>query len=246
MEGADLSGTLGEFLLLPAAGGVFAGGASVETRDLRVSEGHGLGLVHDDVSARHVDLVAEDNGDAAVWVEDCPSFELSGTGTEIARNGLGGVVLVDSGAATIMDARVSQTVLVRRTFGETGTVELGAGLEFVRPGGPVVLRGVTLSRNEQVGLLVQLADTGTTDALMVDGVAVDGLGTAFGAVAQGGTVLPGWDAGIARDAVTLGNDAAPHPPLPVVRRLGPEALAADAAAVSADGLAAIIDPEPDA
>jgi hypothetical protein len=215
----------------------------VATARLDVSYGRNFGVLHDSVTARHVDLVANHNVEAGVWVQSCPSFELSGTASYIRSNGLGGIVAVDTGPMSVTGVEISHTDLLPSVFGETGRVDLGAGLSLVRPQGAVTLRDVTLTRNSQVGLLVQLGPGGTLDAMTIENIRVTGAGIQYGAVVQGGAAPAGWDAGIVRDPVTEMNDDHRSE---LLDRAGPLEAGNMPAAdrIAADGLNAVIDPDP--
>jgi hypothetical protein len=74
-------------------------------------------------------------------------------------------------------------------------------------------------------------------------VAVSGVGLQYGAVAQGGLVAAGWDAGIARDAVTAANDTARTTALDRAGSLDAGDMPAVDAVVDL-GLIGLIDPDP--
>jgi hypothetical protein len=241
LESLDLSDTFGETTPIPSYGGVFAGGARVDTSGLRVSGGANFGLLHDAADVRHADLVASDNRESGVWVQGCPSFAVDGA--TLLRNGMGGLVLVDTGDTTLRRMDSAETRLLPAVFGEIGRVDVGAGLEVVRPLGIVSLSESALSRNEQVGLLVQLDGGGTMDGFSFADVAVEGLDGQFGAVAQGGSVIPGWDTGITRDTTTALNDESRVGALDRVGSLGTADMPAVTDVVD-QGLVGVIDPDP--
>jgi len=237
----DLSGSLGDSTLIPAYGGVFTAGAAIDTTDLVASGGANFGLVHDNATARHVGLTANDNREAGVWVQSCPSFELHRA--ELLRNGLAGLLLVDTGDTLLENVRADETRLLPTVFGETGRVDVGAGIEIIRPRGTVTVVGSELHSNEQVGLLVQLDASATMGGISFADVAVSGSGLQYGAVAQGGLVVAGWDAGIARDAVTSANDTARTTTLDRAGSLDAGDMPAVDAVVDL-GLIGLIDPDP--
>jgi len=207
LEGVDLSGTLQGFRGMPAYAGVFTGGASIVTDAVTANGSEGLGLMHDDVTARHRGLTAVGNYEAGVWAQHCTTFELSGSGSTVSDNGFAGVVLVDSSDVTIADARVDASAAMVSTVGQWGAIEVGDGLHIVEPVGPITLRDLSLSGNERVGLLVDLQG-GSTDTLFIEGVVVSGSSGQLGALAQDGDVVEGWDASVTREDATLANDAA--------------------------------------
>lgn len=238
----DLSRTFQGIRLVPAYGAVFAAGAVVETTNLSVTGGANYGLLHDSASARHRDLRADDNHDAAVWVQFCPSFEMSGAATEVAGNRFAGVVVYESENVVVQDAHVDTSALAVGVFEETGSIQVGDGIQVVHPIGPTTFRNVTLAGNERVGLLVSLRGE-SSDLVTIEDVAVDGAGTQLGAVIQGGTVTPGWDAGITRTGATSANDAAFRGTLSTVGRIAPDDIP-QVGDVDAEGLAGISNPDP--
>lgn len=223
LTGLDLSGTFEGLQLLPAYGGVFAGGADVDSTSLRVSDSEGYGLLHSEATARHIDLTARNNDLAAVWLQNCDGFELSGAGTGLVGNGLAGVVAVDSSDVTIRHAHVDATVTRTVIVGETGSVEVGDGIQLVGTVQGVTLEDLTLSSNARVGILMDLAG-GDPEDFAMSGVSVDGSGEQLGVVAQGGTFAAGWDDGVTRQGATAANDAALAGDLDIVGIVGPSDL----------------------
>lgn len=234
----DLSGTFQGLQLVPAYGGVFAGGADVETTSLRVSDSEGYGLLHSEAIARHIDLTARNNNLAALWLQNCAGFELSGAGSGLVGNGLAGIVAVDSSDVTIRHAHVDATVRRTAIVAETGSVEVGDGVQLVGTTRNVTLEDLTLSGNARIGILLDL-DGGALDGFSMDRVSVDGADDALGAVLQGGTLEPGWDDGLTRQGATAANDAALGDELGVVGIVGPSDMPA-ATEVADQGLAALI------
>jgi hypothetical protein len=224
--------------LPPAYGAIFAGGAEVVTSGLEVCDGDGYGLVHDSATVRHVGLSAHDNRDAALWVQRCPSFELSGPGTTLSGNRFAGLVVVDSVNVTVKDARIESTVLAPSVLGETGNVMVGDGVQLIRPQGPVSVENVTLSANQRVGLLVDLGG-GAMSQLTLTGVAVDGVSDAYGVIAQNGTTAADWDSGVVRSGAPVLNDAGFQGSLPIVDAVVP-AVSSSVLDVAGQGIRAVL------
>jgi hypothetical protein len=238
----DLSGSMQGLMLMPAYGGVFSDDAVVESSGLVVSGGDNYGLLHDSVAARHVDLVARENGDAAVWVQNCDaSFELSGAGTLLSGNQFAGVVAVGSSNVTVADARIDGTGLATRIF-EEGPVLVGDGVQIVDSTSGLNLRDLYLSGNDRVGLLL---DGGGADmaGAVLDGITADGTGTQLGVVAQDGDTPAGWDSGVTRLGSTAANDAALRETLSIAGTVAAESLPR-ATGLRTDGLNGVIDPDP--
>jgi hypothetical protein len=256
LEDLDLSGTFGDFRVFPDYGAVFAAEAVVDTTDLVVSGGVNFGLLHDHATVTHVGLKASNNVHAGVWVQNCHSFELTGEGTELLDNGIGGVVAVDTPVVTLADAAIARTRIVRRVYGETSTRDVGAGIEMVRVGDGstldgVTLRNLTLTNNKQVGLFIQLGPGATTDGLAVEGITIERnldvdpeLADAYGAAVQGDSVPGDWDHGeVERDADTAARDDARRASLDRVGALdSTEYPGADD--VAREGPVGIVDPQP--
>lgn len=238
LSSLDLSGTFEGLQLVPAYGAVFAAGADVDTTSLRVSDGEGYGLLHSEATARHIDLTARNNDMAAVWLQDCDHFELSGAGTGLVGNGLAGVVVVDSSDVTIRHAHIDATTTRTKLVEETGSVQVGDGIQLVGTTDAVTLEDLTLSSNARVGILVDLGG-GTLDDFAIAQVSVDGTGEQLGAVVQGGTAPAGWDDGVTRQGATSANDAALADELGVVGIVGPSDLP-PSSDVADQGLAALL------
>jgi hypothetical protein len=238
LEDVEVCGTFQGVRLVPAYGLVFAGGADVSTARLEVCEGEGYGMLHDDVGAMHVDLSAHDNGDAAIWIQRCPWFELSGADTLLERNRFAGVVVRESGNVIVRNATIDASALAIRTFAETGSVRVGDGVQVVRPTGIVSLESVSLANNERVGVLLDVTSEQMAD-VNFDAVTVSGMGTQYGVVAQGDAYADGWDDGVTREGTTGVNDAAFSTPLGIAGSLAAGDMPA-ASVVEADGLAGII------
>jgi len=213
LRGLSLGENLAGLMPLPVAG-VFASGATVETSDLQVDASEGLGLLHDNVTVHHTDLIASDNADVALWVQRCPSFELSGSLSELVGNRFSAIALFDTVETVISGARIDETAEGVKIDGELGTITVGDGVQAVTPGSTLVLRDLELSGNQRVGVLVDLTESEATLAL--EDVVVDGTGDSLGVVAQGRTAVDGWDDGVTRSGATEENDQAITEPLPTI------------------------------
>jgi len=246
LEGLDVTGTMDADRSMNAYGALFAGDdtteAQVASSGLRVSDGDDYGMLQQHAIGVHTDLAASGNGAAGVWVQHCSSFELSGSGTSIAGNAFAGVVGMDTARMVLQDARIETTLKLEHTVSEGDYEPVGDGIHAVSSGGTLEVRNVTLAGNERVGMLLELRG-GTTDSVTVEGVTVSGVGEEFGVVAQGGTVVGGWDTGVSRDDVTRRNDETPPAALGTMPLVDPGEMPA-AADVAGSGLIEIIDPDP--
>ncbi len=226
-----------------ANAGVFAAGAVVDSTGLSVCASERLGLLHDDATAHHVDLVASDNLDAAVWVQNCPSFEISGSGSALTNNRFAGIAVLDSTNVVVSDATISGTELSPRFIDVTGRIDVGDGLQLVGSTEGIQLSDLTLSGNQRVGMLIDL-DGATIDDSWLAGITVDGTGTELGVIAQNGTLGTGWDGGVDRQGDTLSNDAdffVTGTPIDTIEAIGPNTLPVPDLLLS-QGLAALVDP----
>jgi hypothetical protein len=203
--------------LIPAYAGAFTRTARVDTHRLHVGSGEGFGLLQDSGTARHLDLDAEDNTGAAVWSQHAASVEVSGT---LARNGFAGVVAVDSQMVSVHDATIDSTQKVVRILEETGTIQVGDGVQLVRSADGAHLSQVSLSNNGRVGVLLELGGA-TAVPSVFDHVIVTASTGAFGAVIEDGMGASGWDSGITRMGVDAAADYAESGHLPSVQGVGP-------------------------
>ena len=233
----ELTGARQDVAPTESFGGLFAGGAEVTTTRVRVSGGEVFGLFHDDADATHVDLVAEDNGFAGVWAQDATALRLSGTGTSIRDNGFAGVAAFRVGTVAIADATIGGTVEGLATTGPTGAVRAADGLHLV-DSPTATLDRVVLLDNDRIGLLADLGGASTAGFAVRD-VRVRGTGGRLGAVAQNGTIDPGWDAAVVREGDTAINDAMVTAALPIAGAIGPLCLP-DTAGVVGAGLGALV------
>jgi hypothetical protein len=223
IEGVSFERNLQGVQPFPAFGAVFTDGVEVATTDALVSENEGYGLLQDDATVGHVDLVATNNGDAAVWVQSGRSFMLAGEGSMLAGNLLAGVVLVETPNAMIQDATIDTSSLATRIDGETGMVQVGDGVHaVVESASGLVFDGLSMTGNERTGMLLDVAD-GSLEGAVMD-VTVDGSGESLGVIGQGpsGLIPSGtWDAGVTRLGATAANDAALDEALDIVGLIGP-------------------------
>ena len=207
LTGVEIARTIGGFTLIPPYNAVFANGSIVSTTNLVASGGEGYGVLHSATGGNHVNLVAEDNTAAGLWAQDTAGLSLSGASSRIANNAFAGVVALESADVTIEDAAITDTRMARRVFGETGTVEVGDGIQLVRSVTAITLRNLTLTNNQRAGTLIDLGGS-TTDGITLTSVTANATGTSLGVVAQNGTLTAGWDATVARMGDTATNDPA--------------------------------------
>lgn len=215
LDDVDLSRTFAGMTLIPVVAGLFAGGADVSSTDLIVEDNQGLGLYHAGGRVSHVDLVVRDNEETAVSAHGCDEVVVTGAGTEIARNGVAGLFVTEAGRTELRGFRVTDTVLTPAIYGETGLIEVGDGLELLRPAGPVELADLELAGSGRVQLLVDLGGDAAVE-LRVEAVVVDGAGDQLGALLQGAPGHEGWDAELDRRGATEANDGAFEGSLPTL------------------------------
>lgn len=251
LENVRIDRTYAGFRSSPAVAGFVVGGAApatLVTRGLCVSESRGYGLIHlggtAGITADHDGLEATANAQAAIWVAESDSFQLSNA--IVMDNQLAGVVVVNSSGVAIRDTMVAGTRMRTTQVGGSAdgraSVTLGDGIQFFGSMSQVDVQGVTLSGNERVGLSLDLGAGGTADAdlcgagrtgVCFTAVMVSGTGTERGAIAGNMpletepdvfTVQPvgsgRWDEGITREGSAI-DDATFADPLQVTGAVAP-------------------------
>ncbi len=182
---------------------------------MRVHDNDRYGILVAGARGRITDLVATDNGDAALWIAESTSFGLDGVATRVADNDFAGVVVLASSDVVLAEGAIDRTRTVERPVGAIGLVRVGDGVQIADTRGNVELRDLVLEDNERAGLVLDLGASGVGDAAFAR-VTVNGTGAQLGAIAgrpsaagQLTVELPaGWDTGIVREGATGANDAA--------------------------------------
>lgn len=178
--------------LAPAYGVVAVGGGALATSELGVSATQGIGVAHIGASGVHAGVDVRENSVAGVWAERS-DVELSGA---IHDNRFAGFVGVEPERIDIHDAAIDRTEKRLRQVELLGSIEVGDGIQIVRPMGMTSISGVSLSGNERVGLLLDLPPGhGTIDVASVEVVVT---GDEAGCVAQGDPP-PDWDEDVTRN-----------------------------------------------
>ena len=226
IAGLVVAGTMDASRRLHSHGAVFLD-ADVQSIDLRVVDGAGVGLMHRGGRIRHERLAALRNREIGAIFQGAQSVVIEGTGTELAENGGGGVVAIDTDHLLIRGISIRDTKRRRIAIDPDNGIGLGDGLQLVRTDADVELRGISLVGNERIGLLVE-TEADNLDGLLLEGVTVDGRADQLGALAQrGGELLAEpFPTGLSRLGVTTTNDAARRRSLPVLPSLGDEELPA--------------------
>ncbi len=189
-------------------------GGRLEGLRVTVSDNDRYGVLLSGATGLLEDLVAERNGDAALWVAGSDDFELCGTATTLSDNAFAGAVVVGSSGVRLADGSVAATAEQERPVGALGVLRVGDGVHVIDATGPIQLQDVTLSDNDRSGILVDLGSMGTGNVTFA-GVTVSGSGAQLGAVAgrPGGAgqltaeAPAGWDSGITRSGAVGTNDA---------------------------------------
>lgn len=231
-----ITDTLAGAGLYPAYGAVCARGASLTTSGLSVSNTEGPGVLHDDCDADHTDLTSEDNERAGAWAQNAGTFRLTGSSSQIVRNGLAGIWIAAVDAVEIAGVQVADTLLVPTIpDGQASPVDMGDGLLIRDTTGSVTLTDLTISNNGRAGILIDLGG-GSSAGYTFDSVSVDGTGDQLGCIGQNGELLEGWAAGVERLGATAVNDAAVVDPLGVTGIVQPQDLPP-----AADDLASLLE-----
>lgn len=225
LEGVHVNGMLEGVQAIPAYAMVIAGGASVTTNGIVLSDGEGFGLLQDSSTSTHTGLSATGNRFAGLWTQRSPSFVVTADmPSTISGNGLAGLVSVETEALEVHGARIAGTTEQVSTVGETGIRMAADGVHLMEGTGTAILDDVTLVDNARVGLLVDVRAEGDLPRVTLTAVTVDATGTALGAVAQSPTGVVssgGWDSGITRQGAAALNDSSITSRLDVLGAVGP-------------------------
>lgn len=199
----------------PGVGIVATDGSVLRTVDVEVEGNPRYGILQVRSTGSHVGLLAHDNDDAAIWVGEADSLEI--TGAELSNNAFAGVVMSGCSNVVVRDSMVTGTrvrVSSLASGTETGRVEAGDGLQMIATTSNVSVASTVLADNERAGLVLDLA--AGVEGPTFSEVTVRGMGEQLGAIAgaasgtQLSPVAPDgvWDMGITREGATAVNDAA--------------------------------------
>lgn len=190
-------------------------GGRLEALRVEVSDNDRYGVLLSGATGLLEDVVAERNGDAALWLAETDDFELRGAGTRLADNAFAGAVVTASSGVRIADGSIDATVEQERPVGTIGLLRVGDGVHITDTRGSIELADLTFDANEHAGIAVDLGAMGSGDVVFT-GVQVSGTGTQLGAIA-GRPASPGqltaeapagWDDGITRVGAVTDNDLA--------------------------------------
>ncbi len=202
----ELCGGIRGFNMIPVYGAVFVEGAEVQTEGLTVCRNEGIGLLHDSAAVVHNGLDIHENSEAALWGQsEATSIEIDDF--DMTDNGLGGLVLHQPGSLIVRNGSISNTRPVPNFVSEERSIEVGDGVQLVRPRGSALFQNLSLQNNGRVGLLFELEGEEPVD-LSLEGVQIEGSGDQLGAIAQGdeAAIPAAWDDEIARSAEVEAND----------------------------------------
>jgi len=197
----EIDGIVQGFELAPAYGAVFVGNGGYDTTNLHVTGTQGIGVAQIGADGNHIDLEADANSVAGVWVER-GDVELTGN---LHDNLFSSFVGVETGTIDIHDATIDRTVKRIRQVELLGSIEVGDGIQVVSPTTMTSIHGVTMNGNERAGLLLDLPAQHGTISLTDLEITVTSSASAA-AVAQG-SPPPGWDQGVARNGTDAAADA---------------------------------------
>lgn len=203
---------------------LLSGGGALTTEALRLDDNDRYGAVSSGGAIVHAGLVAERQGDVALWASGVESLALRGLEREgmplvpsrISDGAFAGVVITDSAHVSISDTTIATLRASRRPLGLIGAIEIGDGLHVIRTLEDVSLARVEVSGAARAGLVLDVG--GGAGLPSFEDVVVDVRGTALGAVAGAevagtdsleiATPPAGWDTGIVRRGDAAANDAA--------------------------------------
>lgn len=222
LEDVEIGSTLQGVQLLPSLALVGSGGTTLDSTGLELHDNENIGLLLSESSGAHTNLIVEDGGDAAVWLQN--SGEVSLIGAEIRNNALAGVMALASSGVHLSDVTVDGTA-TRTTIDADGSSDVGDGIHLVGST-DVSIDGATLGGNARVGLFIDL-DGGDDSGISLADVDVTATGAAEvevgrvrlprnrGAIMQNGTITAGWDDGVNRLGDADANDQTVTGDLPV-------------------------------
>lgn len=204
----------------PTWGFIARGGANVDTNGLMVRGSEaGFGVAQEGGTATHSGLISEQHQYGAVLAQRTSSFVLTGA-SDIRDNEFAGVIAVEAGGLMIEDTVVTTTASAPVLLADWGSINVGDGIQIVRPTAGTTLRAVSVDANARAGILFDLGGGDTTSVALTD-VSSTSAGAAYGCLAQNGTLLAGWDSGLTRAGTALVNDAAFSGLLDAVGIIGP-------------------------
>lgn len=206
LQRVAITDTLRGFRGDPTFGLAVGSDTTLTTTDVELARAQGgFGMFQDGGNSTHMDLEASENAAGGLLVQRTTAFALHGA--DVHDNDFAGLLAIEAGGLLVATSTITATRLVSRVVSGLDPIEIGDGIQLVRPTTGSMVRGSMLAGNERAGLLLDLGG-GDTSTVAIEGVGVDATGAAFGAVAQNGTVAPGWDAGITRSGAAAANDAA--------------------------------------
>ncbi|MFK8001756.1 MAG: right-handed parallel beta-helix repeat-containing protein [Polyangiales bacterium] len=193
--------------------GILATETNFTSDGVEIRGSEGLGLLADDSSGVQSDLLVESCSFGGAWIQR--TSEMQFDRISMMDNGLAGLVS-QSSTLTINEGLITGTTLQQALHAGDRSVTTGDGVQINDPLG-VTIEGLSLTGNERVGLVVDLASQPIAN-VQVRSLSVEG--ESLGAlVQQDGTVARGWDAAVTRDATTQTNDTAQSLPLDLVGSL---------------------------
>lgn len=193
--------------------GILATGTVLTSDGVEILGSEGLGLLADDSSGIQSGLVVESCSFGGAWIQRASVMQFDRM--SMAGNGLAGLVS-QSSTLTINEGSIARTTLQRALHAGNQSVTTGDGLQINDPLG-VTIEGLSLTENERVGLVVDLASQPIAN---VEIRSLSVAGESLGAlVQQDGVFARDWDAAVTRDAATQANDTAQSLPLDLVGTL---------------------------
>ncbi len=193
--------------LLPPYDMVIANHASVRAQGLVVTGSEGYGLLQSDAPAIYAALEVSHNAQGGMWVQNAPELVIDGGTSMLSDNGRVGLRVAGVARVALHDVHVSSTRNLPGIVGETGTIEIGDGIDIAASDPALVLDHVSTADNPRVGIVVDLGGA-SLRASGISNVTVDGTGDALGFVVQDGTAPDGWDDAVLRQGATMANDRA--------------------------------------
>lgn len=194
----SISRTIAKISPMRSWAAVFNTGATIESSALTLQDNEAYGALHiGTAEVTHDALTATNNDNTPLWLTSVPNIRV--TNSVFDRNQFAGIVAHQTSSFTLANTTISNTRSVQRMLELDGPVTIGDGLQLKESTLDIEIDQLQLIDNEHAGMLIELGSGSTAGITIAQTTASVASATAFGAVAQNGTIVPGWDANITRN-----------------------------------------------
>ncbi len=215
----SISRTITKLSPMRSWAGVFHAGATVNTNALSLQDNEAYGVLHKNTAeVTHLATSGNNNQNGALWMSEVPNITIDAGSFD--QNQFAAIIAHRTSNLTLSNTTISNTRSVSRILEIEGNITIGDGLQLKESTTAIDIDQLTLRNNEHAGMLIDLGGAGTTAAIDISQTLIEvASAAAFGAVAQNGAVLPGWDANINRSNYDPARDLTSG--LPAVGAVGP-------------------------